>query len=189
MNLLIAGLALFFFIHLLPSLFAGPVNAGRQRLGTNTIKGLIAIGVLLGLVLIVLGWRSAVPQGIYTPPAALRLPAVLLLVLAVWLFAVSNRPSAVKRVLRHPQLTGLLLWSVAHLLVNGDSRSLTLFGGMAVWSVVEMLLINRRDGAREIPPAPPLKTDLVTAAMGVVGFLILVAVHPWLAGVSIIPAG
>ena len=37
-------------------------------------------------------------------------------------------PSAIKRVLRHPQLKGLGLWSAGHLCLNGDSKSLLLFG-------------------------------------------------------------
>ena len=36
-----------------------------------------------------------------------------------------------KRLLRHPQLTGVLLWGVGHLFANGENRSLLLFGGMA----------------------------------------------------------
>jgi uncharacterized membrane protein len=44
--------------------------------------------------------------------------------------------------LRHPQLTAVILWSVAHLLANGDVASLVLFGGLALWAVLEMALIN-----------------------------------------------
>jgi hypothetical protein len=47
---------------------------------------------------------------------------------------------------RHPQLTAIKAWSVSHLLVNGDLPSLVLFGGLLVWAVVSVILINRQDG-------------------------------------------
>lgn len=186
MTLLLTGLALFLGIHLLLSLSPAATAALRQQMGANAVKGLVAVGAALGLVLLVLGWRSATVQAIYTPPSVLHFPAVGLMLISVWLFALANRPSAVKQVLRHPQLTGLLLWSLAHLALNGDSLSLLLFGSLAVWSVLEMLLINRRDGAYVPPAAPPLKTDLVTAAIAVVGFALLSFLHPWLAGVPVV---
>ena len=49
-------------------------------------------------------------------------------------------------VIRHPQLTAVKLWAVAHLLVNGDSASLLLFGGLLVWAVLEVVIINKQDG-------------------------------------------
>jgi uncharacterized membrane protein len=187
MILLYTGLALFFVAHLVPSALPGPMHRVRTALGEGPAKGLVALPVLAGLVLTVLGWRSAVPTGIYSPPTVLRLPALLLMIVAVWLMVVASRPSAVKRLLRHPQLTGVLLWSVAHLMANGDARSVALFGGFALWSVLEMLLINRRDGSYTAPPAPPLQTDVITAVIAVVVFLVLVAAHPWLAGVPLTP--
>ena len=189
MQLMILGLTLFVAIHLLPSLQASRVDGWRQGMGNGSVKGLVSLVSLLGIVLIVFGWRSAIPQSVYAPPAALRVPALLLMVASIWLFTLANRPSAIKRVLRHPQLTGLLLWSVAHLMLNGDSRSLTLFGSFAVWSVVEMLAINQRDGLYEAPAAPPASTDVITAVIAVIGFVLLVFAHPWLAGVPAMPMG
>ena len=40
-----------------------------------------------------------------------------------------------RALLRHPMLTGVLVWALAHLLVNGDEASLILFGWMAVWAL------------------------------------------------------
>ena len=33
--------------------------------------------------------------------------------------------------MRHPQLTAVIVWAVAHLLVNGDLASIVLFGDHA----------------------------------------------------------
>jgi uncharacterized membrane protein len=188
MTLLALGLALFIGIHLLPSVAPTAYGGLKQSLGEGPVKGIYALASLAGIVLIVIGWRSADTQWLYTPPAALRLPALLLLVIGVWLFAVANRPSLLKQKLRHPQLTGLFLWCAAHLMVNGDSRSLLLFGALGLWSLVAMPLINRRDGAYAPPAAPPVRTDIVTAVLAVVVFALLAWAHPWLAGVAVIPA-
>jgi uncharacterized membrane protein len=49
--------------------------------------------------------------------------------------------------IRHPQLTAVTAWALAHLLVNGDSPSFLLFGGLLIWALLEVVLINRQDGA------------------------------------------
>ncbi|MEM6773373.1 MAG: NnrU family protein [Pseudomonadota bacterium] len=187
MLILATGLALFTVVHLL--LGAAPRAAAglQQRIGASGRKGLIALLSLGGMVLLVMGWRSTEVYGLYAPPAALRIPALLLIAISVYLFVVANRPSAIKRILRHPQLTGLFFWCIGHLALNGDSRSVMLFGWLGAWAVVEMLLISRRDGPWERAPAPPLATDLVTAVVSVVALVTLVWAHPWIAGVAIIP--
>ncbi len=187
MFLLATGLALFTVVHLLLGLAPQGVNGLRETLGAPAVKGIVALVSLAGIVLLVMGWRSAEVSWIYAPPAALRVPALVVIALSIYLFVVANRPSAVKRVLRHPQLTGLFLWSLAHLALNGDNRSVLLFGWLGAWAVVEILLINRRDGQYEPAPAPPLATDLVTAVVAVVVIVALAWAHPWLAGVPVIP--
>jgi uncharacterized membrane protein len=185
--LLISGLFLFCFVHLFTAFAPQRSDRLRAGLGVNGLKGLVSVGVLAGLVLIVVGWRSATPQWLYAPPPNLRGPALLLIAIGLWLFVVSQRPSVLRRRLRHPQLTGVLLWSVAHLMLNGDSRSLTLFATLALWSVLEIVAINRRDGSYRPPPAPPLLTDIANAIAAALLFLGLAFAHPWLAGVAVIP--
>jgi uncharacterized membrane protein len=46
-------------------------------------------------------------------------------------------------VVRHPQLWGVRLWAIAHLLVNGSLADLILFGGLFVWAQVSVAMINR----------------------------------------------
>jgi uncharacterized membrane protein len=185
MTLLALGLLLFAGLHLVKSLAPAMRSRLQERLGDNAYKGIFSLLVLASLALIVFGWRSAIPQFVYTPSPALTMPALLLLVLAFLLMVVSTRPSRLRRVVRHPQLSGVALWGIAHLLLNGDSRALLLFGGMTLWAVVEILAINRRDGSWVKPRAPGAAAELVNllAAAGVVA--LLVYLHPWLAGVAV----
>jgi uncharacterized membrane protein len=106
---------------------------------------------------------------------------------ALLLFAASGMTTNIKRVLRHPQLTGLATWAAAHLLANGELRSLVLFGGLGLWAVVAMLFINRRDGAWQKPEPQPMAGEWKPAAAAVAGFAVLYLLHPWIAGVAPTP--
>lgn len=188
MTILLLGLVLFAGAHLFTSLAPATCDRWRQSRGENAVKVLVTVGALAGVALMVLGWRSAEPTYYYYPSRAMHPPAVLLIAVGLWLMVIAQRPSVLRRVLRHPQLTGVFLWAIAHLLLNGDSRSLLLFGGLALWCVAEIPLINRREGAYEPPPAPPFSTDLLSAIIAAVVFMALAYAHPWLAGVAVIPA-
>ena len=85
------------------------------------------------IVLMVAGWRSAAADIVYEPPAWGRHFAMLLMLVAFFLFAFSHGKSNAKRFIRHPQLTAVVVWAIAHLLANGDTRSLTLFGVLGIW--------------------------------------------------------
>lgn len=186
MNMLLAGLVLFALVHLVPALAKGFRANLIERLGENGYKGIFSLLLMAGLALIVFGWRGAHPDFVYAPPPALRLPALLLVILGFYLFVVSGRPSRIKRYIRHPQLSGVALWGIAHLILNGDSRSLVLFGGMTLWAVLEIVVINRRDGEWQKPEAPALGTDLATAVVAAVVVAVVIAIHPWIAGVAVV---
>ncbi len=185
MTLLAFGLLLFAGLHLVKSLAPTMRSDLQGRLGENAYKGIFSLLVLASLALIVFGWRATIPAFVYTPSPALTMPALLLLVLAFLLMVVSTRPSRLRRVVRHPQLSGVVLWGIAHLLLNGDSRALLLFGGMTVWAVVEIVAINHRDGSWVKPQAPAPAAELVNLLIAVGVVALLVFVHPWLAGVPV----
>ena len=185
MTMLVIGVLLFAGVHLSTSLAPSLRADMQKRLGENGYKGIYSLLLLGAIALIVFGWRGAVPQYLYNTSGPLQAPAFFILVVAFWLLVVSSRPSRVHRLLRHPQLTGVGLWGVAHLLLNGDSRSLVLFGGMALWALLEMFAINRRDGARAKPQIPPLSADVINLVITAVVLAVVVYVHPWLSGMPV----
>ena len=77
-------------------------------------------------------------------------------------------------------LTGVIVWSIAHLLVNGDTPSIVLFGGLAVWALAEMLIINRSDGAWIRPEPGSLVSDAKLVVIASILYAIIVAIHGWL---------
>ncbi len=178
------GVGLWVVLHFIPSLGRGLRTSLIASLGEKTYKIAFAVGVVASIVLMVIGWRAAVPADIYTPPAWGAPVAVVLVLVAFLLFGFARAKTNVKRVIRHPQLTGLVVWAIAHLLANGDSRSVVLFGVLGLWALVEMALINRREGAWVRPDAVPMATEIRPIVASVIIFAVLLAAHPFLFGVA-----
>ena len=187
MHLLLLGLAIWFTMHLLPS--AGKAVRRKIIVKTGLIpyQAIFAATIISSVVLMVLGWRSTIPEYVYFPPSWGRSVTLLLVLVAFILFVAAQMKTNIKRILRHPQLTGLLLWCIGHLLANGDSRSVILFGGLMLWGVLEIVFINRRDGKWEKPEAVSLKYDVMVVVAGVILYGILLVAHPYLSGIPLLP--
>lgn len=187
MALLIAGVVLWSVAHLFPATAPGVRAKLATRFGEGPYKGLFALDIIIALVLIVFGWKAATPAPVYAPPLfGSPIPSAFLL-LGIVLFVASSIPNNLRRYVRHPQMAGVLCWAIAHLLTNGDSRSAVLFGGFAIWAILEMVFINKRDGEWERPSSVPLLKDVITVAVGAAVFAALVYFHASLFGVSPIP--
>jgi uncharacterized membrane protein len=101
----------------------------------------------------------------------------------------AQAPTDIKQFIRHPQLTGVKLWAVAHLLSNGETRSLILFTGMLAWAVMEVIFINRRDGVWNKPARVGALKTTISAVIGLIITVLLMFGHRMFAGVPIINAG
>lgn len=186
MILLIVGLVLFVGIHSVSIVAPAWRDAQLAQRGEAAWKGLYSLAAAIGLVLIVYGYSQArqAPIVLYTPPAALRHAAlVLLLPVFVLLFA-AYLPGRIKSAAKHPMLLATKLWALAHLLANGNLADVLLFGGFLAWAVADRISLKRRP-ARAVPGAP---AGPVNDAIALVGGLIVYAVivwwlHAWLIGV------
>ncbi len=189
MTLLIAGIALFALLHLIPMYGTGLRSTIAGKIGEKAYKGLFAFASLGSIILIVLGWKTTSPMLWYQPPLWAFHLTPLVVLFAFVLFFASGAPTNIKRIVRHPQLTGVFLWGVGHLLANGEDRSVILFGGFAVWSVVAVIGINRRDGAWEKPDKQPFVKDIITVFIGLSLYAAVVFGHEYVIGVSPLPTG
>ena len=184
MTLLIFGLLLFTLVHLLPAAFGAVRTSLVARLGENPYRGIFSLIIVASLVLIVLGWRSATPTAVYAPPLSGGAVTSVLVLTAFILFVAARSGSNVRRFVRHPQMLSVVLWSAAHLLANGDSRSIALFGGLGVWALVEIALCNRRDGEWRKPDRVSARVDVITVVIGAVAFALVGYFHQALFGVA-----
>ena len=189
MALLIAGLLAFTLVHLLPAASPGTRDELAAKLGDNAYRGLFSAIILASLVLIVFGWKAATPTGVYAPPLSGGPLTSALIFFAFVLFVASKARSNYRRFVRHPQMMSVILWSVAHLLVNGDSRSVVLFGVLGIWAVLEIVLCNKRDGVWQKPDVVPFSADMIVAVIAGVAFAIFFYLHKALFGVLPYQAG
>ena len=172
MAYLILGLILWsaghFFKRAAPDMRAGMGNAG---------KGVAALIILAGVVLMVIGYRAADGAVFWgRHPATVGINNLLML-LSVYMFAASGMKTALARKMRHPMLGGVKVWALAHLLVNGDVASFVLFGGLMAWAVAEMIVINRAQ-PDWTPPAPaPKRKEVIAVVASVVLYLVIAAAH------------
>jgi uncharacterized membrane protein len=185
MEIMLFGLLLWSLIHFVPSL-AQPVKKGWINiLGEIGYKISFSAIVIFSLILIVYGWRHSTPVNIYALPIIVKPIAVIVMILAFVLFGVAKHPTRIKTFVRHPQLTSIIVWSGAHLLANGDSRSIVLFGWMGIWAALEIIFISRREGVWIKEPPPSWPQELKGLAISLVVFIVAAVAHPYIAGVPL----
>ncbi len=185
MTLLIAGLLLWTVVHFTPSIGVSVKRKWIDLMGQKGYAASFSLLIVLSLVLIVLGWKSTTPTFLYALPAATKPIALLLLVVAFFLFAAARLPTRIKRLVRHPQLSSVIVWSSAHLLLNGDSRSVVLFSWLGIWALLEIIFINKREGKWVKPDAPSWKQEIIWGLVSLAIIIVAVLAHPYISGMPI----
>ena len=174
MSVLAIGICLWIVAHLAKRV----IPSARMRLGAQG-KGIMAFLISISLILMVWGYSQAEVVALYSPLAGMGHLNNGLMLISVYLFGVGGTKGLLFTRMRHPMLWGAVIWSAAHLVVNGDLASLLLFGGMGIWALVNMALINRAGPWSRPAGGRGLKGD----AMNLVGTLILyglfASVHIW----------
>jgi uncharacterized membrane protein len=186
MGMLILGVILWSIVHMVPVAMPGFRCRLISRMGENPYKGVFALVILTSVALIVFGWRSIdhVTQ-LYDFYIFGIIPAFFMLLAGFILIVAANLHSNFKRTVRHPQLTGFSLWAVAHLLVNGDIRTTILFGGMLIWSITTIILLNKRDGAFVQPAKQLPHKGVMVFALACILFIAAVLGHGYFTGVDL----
>lgn len=164
----------------LPHLWKRLAPASRARLG-NAGKGVVAVLSVAGIWLAARGygaWEDA-PQ-LWSSAPWLTGVNNLLVAAGFYLFVASGMGVWGARVTRHPQLWGVILWAVAHLLVNGDAASLVLFGGFLLWAGASILLINRDAPSWTPPPRQPLAKEVTAVVLALLLVAVVGYVHGWI---------
>lgn len=211
----IAALAAFFIAHwapLRPGLRA-PLKRMLGQTGFTWIYSVLSLGLLAWLIAAtnraprLMIWPWALWQNLLVLGAM----AAAVLILALTL----GRPNpfsfggggpapfdptrpGLTRWIRHPILTALALWALAHLVANGDLAHVVLFGLLGAMALIGQTMIDRRDGARRLNlwrdmrgatrDAPFLSlfrpSDLWRGLAGLACYGTLILLHPWLIGVD-----
>ena len=187
MVLFLIGLVLFLGVHSVAIVAPAWRDAQAAR-NERAWKGGFALISIVGFVLLIYGYGLArqAPVALWTPPAALRHVALLLMLPVFPLLLAAYLPGRIKRAARHPMLLAVKFWAAAHLLANGTLLDVILFGAFLVWAVLDRIAVKRRAVPRAIPGAPPSGRNDAIALLG--GLVIYVVFlwwgHRWLIGVA-----
>lgn len=175
------AVALFAAIHLVPAIPSLKEKL-KARFGKAYGAGFGILSVVT-LVLIVLAWRAADAEFVYEPPqwgfaANLGLSFIAFLLLGVFLFR-----GRVRQVLRLPLAMAVIFWAVGHLLANGDSASITLFGGLLIYAIAHLLL-GLAQGFR---PSGEVRQghDVLALFTGIALYGVMIQIHTHVIGVPL----
>lgn len=175
MLILVLGVLLWAFAHLFKRLAPG----WRAEAGDRG-RGLIALALVLAVLMMIFGYRVTETTVFWDRHPATVGINNLLMIVALYLTSPGPKKGALLYRMRHPMLTGFLLWTVAHLLVNGDTNSFILFGGLGIWAIAEMVVINRTEPDWTPPAKGSLAKDAMFLAISVVLLGVIGWVHTWL---------
>jgi len=185
-ELLIAGLVLFFGVHSIAIVAPGLRGRAIALWGAGTWRAVYGAASLAGFVLLVYGFAAArrSPVLLYAPPHWMRFATMLLMLPAFPLLLSSFLPGRIKAAAKHPMLAAVKLWAFSHLLVNGTLADVLVFGGFLAWAVADRISLKRRPQtvAAAVPRA---HYDLIVVVLGLALYGLFVGwAHARLFGVS-----
>lgn len=190
---LVMGLALFIGIHLVstqPDLRQGLA----QRMGPGAYKGLYSLLSFAGLILIVLGYHKVqLAPGknpvLWSPPLWGRHVTMLLMLPVFPLLVSTYLPGRISAAIRHPMITAVKFWALAHLFVRGDAASLLLFAGLLGWAVYDRISLKQREAAGFVTiRTGPARNDIIAIVLGLVIYAVFLKWgHALLIGVPLLP--
>jgi uncharacterized membrane protein len=200
--IVILGTALFVGMHLIPMMPAWRA-ALTARLGEGPYKAAFALLTFAGLIGAIVAYRFTPHVPLWSSPEPLRAVTAILMLGAVLLFAGAKGVPWFRRIVRHPMLWAIGLLGIAHLLANGEVAGVILFGGLALFGFAWQPLTDHRDAA--VDPAGWKETSRTTSlwpfakwharsdpvtlrplVIGVLVYVVLVLLHPWLFGAPVI---
>ena len=181
---LIAGLVIFFGVHIFSS-FRAAREKMIQRLGEKPYKAVYSLLALAGFILIVIGVGKAEQVILWEPAEWGGYGAVWFMPFAFISLAASFIPSNFQRFTAHPLLWSVTLWALLHLLAIDSLAGLILFGAFGLYAVHAMSSQNAR-GARASQFKRPLFNDAAVVVAGLIFFSLFLHFHARLFGVPVV---
>ena len=194
------------------------------KIGEQGFQGAFSIASLVGLGWMIWAYSEAPTIFVWGPNDWFRPLAMVTMIVAFELVVIglatpsptaaggesrldaADAASGILRITRHPFLWGVLVWSVTHLVLNGDAASIIFFGSFAVLSIAGPPSIDakrrERFGSRwdafaaktsNVPFAAIIagrnqlrinEIGWLRIAAGFVAFVVLLLTHQWLFGAS-----
>ena len=189
MILLILGLALFLGMHSAQIFASSPRAAAIERFGKLGWMAAYSLISALGLFLIVIGYGNARenPAIVYeTYGSAIPISHILMAIAMVLIVATYLPMSSIKKsVGGHPMLAAVILWAIAHLVVNGTYAGVVLFGSFLVWAIIDRIAVMFRTAPATRANEPDVIYDITAIIIGLgIYTAAILGAHEWLVGAS-----
>jgi uncharacterized membrane protein len=159
----------------------------KAATGERAYGPVFGIASLIGIAIIVMGWRAADFVPVYDAPEWGRHANYLLTLIAFVCLGIFIFRGSLRQKLRFPMAFAAIFWAVGHLLANGDLASLILFGGFLAYALAH-IVIGTANGVR---PSPDVRGghDLVSILIGIALYGVVVQLHGALFGVPVFQLG
>ena len=180
MIVLSVGLFIWISAHSFKRIFPNQRAELEDRFGQAS-KGVFALAILVSIFLMSIGYRGAEVETVYWSKNWFNTGLNnLLMILAVVLFGLGSSKSRYRNAIRHPMLMGVVVWALAHIVVNGHGPAFFLFGTLAAWGLVSMFVINRAEPEYELFEEGSREGDQRLLIISAIVYAVIAAVHWWL---------
>jgi uncharacterized membrane protein len=135
---------------------------------------------LTGFALIVYGYHKLqlMPGKntvLWSPPHWGRHIAMLAMLPVFPLLFSTYLPGRLSAAVRHPMITAVKFWALAHLFVRGDLASLLLFGGLLAWAVYDRITLKHREAAGLVQvKSGSSRNDVLAIVLGLIAYGIFI---------------
>ena len=196
MTVLIIGLVIFFGMHLVP--VTGVKSSLIERMGEKKYQSIFSIISLVGFIIIIYGFSlidtcNPMMADCETDNFYLwdsfeysKEISFLLMPISIIFIVASQMKSNIKKVVHHPMLIGVLIWSFVHLLSTGDLRSIILFASFGAFSIID-IIFTRKTAEQGISFS--ILNDVVVIVVGLVLYSIILYFHEYVSGLQIVERG
>lgn len=190
MTLFLAGMAVFFGLHIYSAFRSREEGADiRKKMGSAKFMTVYSVISLAGFVAMVIGFGQARPGAIlYSPPSWGVHVNMLFTLVALIAFVASQMPAGhIKKKLKHPMLVSIKLWALGHLLSNGETASVILFGAFLAYAVLDRIAVKRRGDLGAVNAVAKPMWDVAAVLIGLVIYgAFVMKLHGVLIGVPVI---
>ena len=194
MTSFVTGFIIFLISHSANIFFQNLKTILVKRVGVLLWKTIVSLLAILGFVLMVTHYQEAKSFSItlWSPNILILYLSYILNFFAIWLLISAYIPrNVIKLKLKHPMILGVKTWAFAHLLVNGDTFSVFVFGTTLVWAVFSFR--SARKVASNFNTSPGKKYSIhASAATFFIGIMIWLYIiragHEHIAGIGLLIA-
>lgn len=191
MTVLIIGIVLFLGTHMIRVVAPGLRASMIAKLGEQGWKGAYSVMSVVSLIVLIYGWSIAPVIDLWYPPAGMAHLSVTLMLLAMICLVAGVIPAGhIAAKTKHPMVLSIKIWALAHLISNGDLRSVLLFASFLAWGVILRIVLKRRQKAGEVVLRPFVSSryDLIAVVVGTLVWAAFIwKLHEWLIGVAPLP--